>query len=246
MINYNVLNYPQKIIDRFWSKVKVIYNPDGTPDFDSCMLWTAGCFSDWYGCFSLYQHSVRSHRFIYECFYGNIPQDLLVCHTCDTPLCVNPYHLWAGTNIENLKDMVNKGRSLIGENSKNSKLNSLIIEQLIIDIYNSKYSSIPKLAKAYNICSINIHAILKGEIWNHITHNICYKLGTTLNIIYNLIKYGVYGSENVNGKLNNSDVIKIKKLILKKIPNTDIAKYFNVTQECISAIKNNKTWTYIL
>lgn len=81
---------------------------------DSCWLWTAGTNQKDYGHFSVtingYQKHYRAHRFIYEYINGIIPEGLFVCHSCDTPRCVNPSHLWLGTASDNAVDSVNKKR----------------------------------------------------------------------------------------------------------------------------------------
>jgi hypothetical protein len=87
-------------LDRFMGKVNKT---------DTCWLWTAGVKGR-YGSFSYNGKDVAAHRWIYEHHNGEIPKGLVVMHTCDNTLCVNPSHLVLGTQRDNMMDMVIKGR----------------------------------------------------------------------------------------------------------------------------------------
>lgn len=63
-----------------------------------------------YGTLKFHQKSIKAHRAMYSEFVGPIPEGLLVLHKCDVRLCVNPEHLFVGTNDDNMKDMAEKKR----------------------------------------------------------------------------------------------------------------------------------------
>jgi hypothetical protein len=92
-------------LTRFMSKVYVDY---GMPD--GCWIWTACKNQNNYGHVTINNKLYKSHRVAYEIFNGCITDNLLVCHTCDNPSCVNPAHLFLGTNSQNVQDSVNKNR----------------------------------------------------------------------------------------------------------------------------------------
>lgn len=89
---------------RFWSKVL-----KGTDQ--ECWLWNASRIKDGYGKFSVSGVYQQSHRISWQLTNGPIPDGLCVLHRCDNPPCVNPNHLFLGTNLDNVRDMFAKGRN---------------------------------------------------------------------------------------------------------------------------------------
>lgn len=89
----------QSTIEKFMPKI--------IPDPNSgCWLWDGYVNRGGYGRFG----EGYAHRYSYEKLVGVIPPGLFVLHKCDVPSCVNPNHLWLGTQADNLADMRNKGR----------------------------------------------------------------------------------------------------------------------------------------
>lgn len=79
-----------------------------------CLLWLGYACPQGYGRVSVRgkrNRSCTAHRAAYECAYGPFDESLTICHSCDTPLCVNPEHLFIGTQKDNLRDMRAKGRA---------------------------------------------------------------------------------------------------------------------------------------
>jgi hypothetical protein len=117
-------------IERFHQKYEI--------DESGCWLWTGGTRPNSKG--MLYprhwtdnHESIGAHRFSFELLRGAIPKGMYVCHKCDTPLCVNPDHLFIGTHHDNMRDMVEKKRSYMGrgENKKGlAKLTNQQAEQI--------------------------------------------------------------------------------------------------------------------
>lgn len=90
-------------IERFWSKVL---------KGESCWEWSGPQFPNGYGRFNArgWDYSILAHRAVYQLSVGSIPDGMVIMHLCDNRLCVRPDHLRAGTQAENIRDMLSKGR----------------------------------------------------------------------------------------------------------------------------------------
>jgi hypothetical protein len=94
---------------RFWPRVnKAGPTPPHAPELGPCWVWTGTCFNDGYGAFSLRGRNHRAPRVAYELTFGH-PGSLQVNHLCDNKKCVNPTHLYLGTQLENMRDRHQRG-----------------------------------------------------------------------------------------------------------------------------------------
>lgn len=108
-----------------------------------------------------------AHRVSYELYKGKITNGLWVLHSCDNRLCVNPDHLFLGTVVDNVADMISKGRHVFGESVPQSKLTEDdVMDILVSDLRNKD------LAKIYNVDAGNISAIRRGVSWSHVNREL--------------------------------------------------------------------------
>ncbi len=117
------------------------------------------------------RHQWLSHRWAYQHFRAPIQSEELVCHTCDNIKCVNPDHLFTGTQDDNMKDMVSKGRSNHPVGEENGR--AILTEEAVRDIRAnckkwSKTHGAFVYAKKYGVGSGTILDALKGIKWGHI------------------------------------------------------------------------------
>ncbi len=143
---------------RFWNKV----DKSG-----ECWEWTAHKNDRGYGDIKVNGKSVRAHRLAYSLVVGPIPEGMLVCHHCDNPSCVNPSHLFVGTQSDNIQDAINKDRfNNKGENNCKAKL----VEDDIHEIRRLHSLGIkpPILAKTWGVSRQQINNIVNKISWMHI------------------------------------------------------------------------------
>ena len=143
----------------------------------SCWMWQGVVNSVWgYGQFAVRGRQYRAHRYAYELYKGPIPRGLVVCHSCDEKLCVNPEHLWVGTQKQNMRDAATKGRTAVGE--KNGMFGRTGTKNPWAKLNDHSVRSIRKmsadgvtqqaLADKFKVSQNCIGAVLLGKSWGHV------------------------------------------------------------------------------
>lgn len=134
-----------------------------------CHLWTRSFDGRGYGRFYIgggrgERRLVGAHRFAFARANGPITSDVHVCHRCDNSKCVNPDHLFAGTNTDNRHDSVRKRRHAFGERHGLSKITSECAER-IKDIWRVGGHSQSEIARYFGISQTQVSRIVNKQRW---------------------------------------------------------------------------------
>jgi hypothetical protein len=145
---------------RFWSLVE---------RGDACWMWRGATAKGGYGLFLSNRRRIQAHRVAWALSNKTSPGKLCVCHSCDTPGCVNPAHLWLGTFEENMADMVAKGRAKTGPADRSGENNgrARLTEQDVRAIRASA-DSMPRLARQYSVGISTINHIKQRNSWKRV------------------------------------------------------------------------------
>lgn len=138
---------------KLWSRVRK-YGPLG------CWEWTGLLTHNGYPKLA----RVRVHRWTYEEANGPIPEGMLVRHTCNNRICVNPKHLKLGTAADNTLDMLKSRRQASGSRVGTSKLTEQGVED-IRKAYAAGEHTQKELGELYGVCDVTIHLIVTGKTW---------------------------------------------------------------------------------
>jgi hypothetical protein len=137
----------------FWAKVK--------QDGDNCWLWLSSKNPKGYGHFG--KKSRSAHRLSWELTRGPIPNKKHVLHKCDNRACVNPNHLFLGTNADNVRDRVSKGRGARGVVNGSAKLTEYLVKQILISTEGPR-----SLGRKLGVRHSTIVSIRQNRTWKHI------------------------------------------------------------------------------
>lgn len=135
-------------------------------DADGCWLYN-GTLSHGYGIVAFNGRPMLAHRASYETWVGEIPEGMVICHSCDKPRCINPAHLFAGTQGENLSDMYGKRRHSHGADRYNSHLT----ESDVLEARRLRVEGVPvvELAERFGVSKRQMYKIVNGEQWKHLS-----------------------------------------------------------------------------
>lgn len=159
------MNFSREKREGFWSKV------DMSAGSDACWPWKGGVYKSGYG--TAYwngRRGCRAHRVAYQVSFGDIPKGVFVCYVCDNRLCVNPSHLFLGNHRDNMRDMVEKGRSRnsiqAGERNNAAKLTATIVLR-IRELF-SQGISVVEISRRVDVPYSNVWFVVNRKTWTHI------------------------------------------------------------------------------
>jgi hypothetical protein len=150
----------QPLADRFWTKVRKT---------DGCWLWTGCVGSHGYGEIWSAETAGRltTHRVSWELHHGPIPEGMSVLHRCDVRACVNPAHLFLGTDTDNMADKTAKRRHRFGERHHGATLTEADV-RAIRDRWQRGGVTQRDLADAFGVDPSQVSRILSGDAWSHV------------------------------------------------------------------------------
>lgn len=213
----------------------------------ACHMWTTGKTGDGYGQFYFEGQVYIAHRVAYELKYGPIPDGLRACHDCDQryPVgdtgyraCCNPRHLFLGTDADNMRDKMAKGRArnVTGENVGTSKLTKAKVIE-IRRLYATRKWFQCDLAERFGVSKPLINLLIKGVIWQGIGEVAAAK-GTR--------RRGAEGERSGLHKIGTRDVRKLRRLRQKQgFSYPRLGAMFGISHVQARNIVVRKSWAHV-
>lgn len=147
---------------RFWNKARIAGR-------DDCWEWLRSKDSGGYGMVGVSGKNVKAHRVSWMLTHGEIPEGKCILHKCDNRLCINPRHLFVGTQQENIRDMVSKKRQHhpVGERNPKAKLTECDVRK-IIQMKSTGMTNI-RIALHFGVSESMIEFVIKRKCWKHVS-----------------------------------------------------------------------------
>ena len=149
----------EDIREWFWTQVF-------KTDF-GCWIWFGPRWNNGYGTCRVGGKKRKAHRVAYLLHYGVLPSNKIVCHDCDVPMCVNPEHLFLGTDQDNATDSMLKGRKPSGEGHALSKLT----DETVLEIrrrFENGTLKFREMARSLGVKHQTVLAVAHGKTWKHV------------------------------------------------------------------------------
>lgn len=134
---------------------------------EGCWEWAGSRNRDGYGWFCFNGKTQGTHRLAWQLTHGSIPKGMSVLHKCDNPPCVNPDHLFIGTQGDNIRDAFSKNKMPIGSERSASKLAERQV-RLIKDDLKDAAVNYSELGRRFGVSTSVIYDIRDGVTWRHI------------------------------------------------------------------------------
>lgn len=204
-------------------KAKTTVQPNG------CWVWTGNTNKKGYGLLSVGGRNRSCHRLVYAEQHGKIPDGLCVLHRCDNPPCINPDHLFLGTNAENNQDKIDKGRMPLGEKVGSHKLSADQVAAIRRD-FRPGLSAV--MAAQYGVIPATILSIVNG-VW---------RVGESPPCEH---KPSSKGAANGNAKLTAELVRSIRARHSSGETQKAIAESIGVTISAVNLVVLRKNWRHV-
>lgn len=226
-------------IELFWSKVDK--TPGHGPNGD-CWIWTACSTEHGYGRVTIRRITFISTRIAWMIQSGSDPGCIDVCHHCDNPPCVRESHLFLGSEMDNTRDCIAKGRNQKGDSHhmRNRSMDgyrfSKLTTESIPKVADMFLSGIPvlQIASHFNVSDIAIYEVLHGKTWPSVSRPVWEELAAHV------------GSDHYLAKLTESQVLEMRSIYdAGEMGYLTLGRRFGVGAMTTKRIVTRQSWKHL-
>lgn len=167
---------------------------------------------------------IMLNRFVWETYRGKIPEGMNVLHTCDNPKCVNPEHLWLGTQQDNIHDMMEKGRGQKG--LRRPKLTPADVV-MMKERFNAGGCTYRGLAREYGVDVRWMRRIMQGEKWKGVGEDTREKAAEV---------------SKGNRKMTNKGAKEVRSLLKRGVSIDEVMERYGISRTTVYEVKKGRVW----